>query len=273
MRERRRVRYSNNTNQVRYRKITQPNNPKTKFSPKKLIRPIIIGIVLVILGYSVIASSLFRIKNIQVAGNQTLSETTIRDQVTAIIGDSPISQNILFVSANNIESQLKKNNYQVSGVKIERLYFNTLKITITEQKPSILWRSGNTLSVFSSNGRAYSGEPSEELKISLPTVIDTSNLPVKTGEKALDEGFVNFVSQLHIQLPERGVKAKEYQVQETTTEMYVITQDGYKLRFDTTRSVEEQLTDLTAVLDDLKKQGKKPNEYIDLRINGKVFYK
>lgn len=273
MRERRRVRYSNNTNQVRYRKITQPNNPKTKFSPKKLIRPIIIGIVLLILGYSVIASSLFRIKNIQVAGNQTLSETTIRDQVTAIIGDSPISQNILFVSANNIESQLKKNNYQVSGVKIERLYFNTLKITITEQKPSILWRSGNNLSIITENGRGFIGEPNDELKKNLPTVEDLSNLPVKEGDKVVSQDFVKFVNEVNTILPQNGISISNTQIEETTTEITVITKEGYKIRFDTTRPFTEQMSDLKAVLDSLKTQGKKPTQYIDLRVNGKVFYK
>lgn len=273
MSTKRRVRYSSQSNQVGYKKLKQPTKKASNGLFRKILRLSIYATIIFLLFYSVIISSLFRIKSIEVSGNQTLSEDAIKNQVLEVINGSLINQNILFVPGQTIETNLKKNNYQISKAKIERKLFNTVKITITEQKPSILWRSGNTLSVFASNGHAYSGEPSEQLKKSLPTVVDTSNLPVKTGEKSLTESFVSFVSELHARLPEKGVVASEYQVQETTTDLYVVTQAGYKIRFDTTRSVNDQLTDLVAVLDELKKQGKKPAEYIDLRINGRVFYK
>ncbi len=273
MNERRRVRRVANSNQVGYKKLEQVKQEKTKLTPKRFIRPIIYITVIGLVFYFILASSFFRIQKIEVAGNQTVAESTIKAQVIEIIGGSPISQNIFFASLQNIDNQLKKNNYQIANTKIDRIYPNKLKVTITEQKPSLLWKSGNVISVFSSNGHAYSGEPSEELKSSLPTVVDTSNLPVKTGEVALAESFVSFVEQLHSKLPENGVKVVEYQVQETTTELFILTQQGYKIRFDTTRPLSEQLTDLVTVLDDLKKQNKAPKEYIDLRINGRVFYK
>ncbi len=85
--------------------------------------------------------------------------------------------------------------------------------------------------------------------------------------------FVDFVNALHEQLPNKNITASQYQISDTTTELIVKTEQGYYIRFDTTRPIEKQMQDLSAVLAQIKKTGKKPGEYIDLRINGKVFYK
>jgi len=246
---------------------------KSRFKPKKLIRPIIIIVLVMIVLYAVLASSLFKISKIEVAGNQTIDSEDIKSQVGAIITGSSFSQNIIFAPSSDVEKQLKKDNYQIADVKISKIPFNTIKVTVTEQKPSILWKSGNNLSIITENGRGFIGEPNDELKSNLPTVEDLSNLPVKEGDKVVSQEFVKFVNDMHSTLFQNGVGIAGAQIEETTTEITVVTKDGYRIRFDTTRPFSEQLSDLNAVLDSLKQQGRKPTQYIDLRINGKVFYK
>lgn len=252
---------------------TQNEKARAKFGFKKIIRPTIYICLLLVVLYTVLVSNIFKINTIEVDGNQTLSSEDIRSQVKSIITGSSINQNIIFVPSSNIEKQLKKDNYQIAGVKVERIPFSTVKITITEQKPSILWKSGSEISIITENGRGFIGEPNDELKSNLPTVEDLSNLPVKEGDKVVSQEFISFVNELNKLLPQNSVAISNIQVEETTTELTVTTKEGYKIRFDTTRPFSEQLSDLNAVLDTLKKQGKKITQYIDLRINGKVFYK
>lgn len=256
---------------------SQERSPKekarAKFGLRKIIRPTIYICILLVAIYAVLASNIFRINNIEVSGNQTLSSENIKSQVKTIIAGSSINQNIIFVPSSGVEKQLKKDNYQIADVRLERIPFNTIKVTITEQKPSILWKSGNSLSIITENGRGFVGEPNDELKSNLPTVEDLSNLPVKEGDKVVSQEFIVFVNDANKLLSQNGVAISTMQVEETTTELTVITKDGYKIRFDTTRPFSEQLSDLNAVLDSLKKQGKKITQYIDLRINGKVFYR
>lgn len=268
-------RITRRNSQMQYKPMSSQPGMKSgnKVSVAKILRLTLVVTAILVLLYVFTASPLLRINTIEVAGLKTLSEDSIRSQVQDVINSSLINQNILFVPMGQINTQLKKDNYQIANAEIIRIPFNTIKVTVTEQKPSILWRSGNTLSILTGDGRAYAGEPNDELKNNLPTVVDSTNLPVKAGEKIVSESFANFVTQLHTTLPDKNIKATQFEVQETTTELFVTTADGYKLRFDTTRPVDEQITDLATVLDQLKKQGKKPTEYIDLRINGKVFYK
>lgn len=273
MSQRRVVRHRPNQAQFSSAKPSKVKNKKKTSSYKKIFKITLYSTIFLLLIYALTASPLLRIKKIQITGQQTLNEENIREQVQGIVDSSLLNQNMLLVSTDQINKQLKINNYQVAKAEVSRIPFNTIKVTITEQKPSILWKSNGVLSILTEDGRAYAGEPNDELKASLPTVVDATNLPAKAGEKVVAESFMKFVNTINTTLPTKGVKVTQYEVQETTTEIFVVTQDGYRLRFDTTRPAQEQITDLETVLDSLKKQGKKPAEYIDLRINGKVFYK
>lgn len=246
---------------------------KRNLSIKKIFKIVIYCSVFLAIIYAVVASPLLKIKKVEITGLQTLNKDDINSQVEKILASSYLNQNIIFVSAGQINSQLKADNYQIAKAEIVRIPFNTLRIVVKEQKPSILWQSNGTLSIFTEDGRAYSGEPSEDLKSSLPTVVDTANLEVVAGEQVVSVGFLDFVNKLYKALPERNIKATKFEIKDTTTELFVTTQDGYVIRLDSTRPVGEQMTDLVTVLDLLKQQGKKPLEYIDLRINGKAFYK
>ncbi len=240
---------------------------------KQLIRPIVIFLALALLVYAVVASSLFRIAKVEVEGAVTVSSEDVHMQVQNVITSSPLTQNIIFVPTGKISEELKKQNYQIAEAEVKRTGLNSISVKLTEQKPSILWSSGNTLSVIGANGHAYDGEITQLMKDKLVTVVDSTNLPVKKGEKVVTQEFVDFVNAVHEQLPNKGIAVAQYQIGDSTTEILVKTEQGYYIRFDTTRSVEQQLQDLSAVLTQLKKTGKKPSEYIDLRINGKVFYK
>jgi len=254
--------------------VNKPNKqPKRKVVGKTMMKMIFYILIVSALVYAVVVSSLFRVTTIRIVGNQTLNEDVLRTQIQSIISGSSLSQNILFVPVDQIDKQLRANNYQIANVSVERNLLNTITVKITEQKPSILWQSGNTISIITEDGRAYVGEPNNELKQTLPTVVDTTNLPVKAGEKVVLPSFTSFVNSVNTDLPQKGVEISKLHVEDTTTELVVTTKTGYIIRFDTTRPYGEQIADLTAVLDQLKKQGKNPAQYIDLRINSKVFYK
>lgn len=270
MTERRVVRRSFKTPTATSINEQKPNND---LQWRIIVRVILYVLVISILFYAIIVSNLFKIENIKIEGSQTLNHTEATSQVKAVLTGSLLNQNILFVPSSQISDQLKSSNSQIATVRVTREFMHTIKVTITEQKPAILWQSGSTISVITQDGKAYIGDPSEELKQTLPKVIDTTNLPVKAGERVVLPNFTNFVEKTFATLPAQGIEVSDMQVEETTTELIVNTKSGYYIRFDTTRPFDEQNNDLQAVIDTLKQQNKKPSQYIDLRINSKAFYK
>ena len=116
----------------------------------------------------------------------------------------------------------------------------------------------------------YQTEPG----LTLPVVEESTNLPVKIGDRVVPASFIGFCSGLIETLPKKsGLQITGMRVPDTTSELYVVTNRGYYLKFDTTRSSSEQVGDLKIVLDTLARQKKTPAEYIDLRIAGKAYYK
>jgi cell division septal protein FtsQ len=171
------------------------------------------------------------------------------------------------VNGVELEKAIRQRNYQIEQVRVERSLLGGLRVTIREQQATLQWRSGSSVFVLSGNGVAYAELSKVDGK--LPAVEDSTNLPVKTGQKIVPSSFVGFVVKIKPQLDAAGIKAEAISVSETTTEVSVKTNKGFIMKLDTTRSLESQVADYKAIA------AKKivPKEYVDLRIAGKVFYK
>lgn len=248
-----------------YRANYQP--PKRQLRLGRLWRPflIIAGCVLVL--YAVLFSPLFRVRNIAVLGSQRLAAAEITRQTRAILSRSFLGSNSLFVDPSALEKQLKADNYQLETVRVQRSLLGGIRITVKEQQPTLQWRSGSSVFVLSGNGVAYAQRSSADK--ALAVVEDSTNLPVRIGQKVVPSSFVEFVRNVDRQLALVGLKSTQMLVAETTTELYVKTDKNYMVKFDTTRSLGSQVGDLRAVI--AKKIA--PKDYIDLRIAGRVFYK
>lgn len=241
--------------------------PKKQIHIGSLWRPILVAISLVFASYVVLFSPLFRVRAIAVQGNTKLTSSQVSDQVMQILRGSFLGDNALFVNGVELEKAIKQRNYQIEQVRVERSLLGGLRVTIREQQATLQWRSGSSVFVLSGNGVAYA--ELGEVDGKLPAVEDSTNLPVKTGQKIVPSSFVGFVVKIKPQLEVAGIKAEAISVSETTTEVAVKTNKGFIMKFDTTRSLESQLADYKAIA------ARKivPKEYVDLRIAGRVFYK
>lgn len=235
------------------------------------VRPMIYVIVAGVILYVIIVSPIFQIHNIKIKGNSVVAQSDIKRGIEDSLNSSPLSRNILFVNTNQLVSQLKQQNQQIAAVDISKQFPATLAVTVHEQAPSLLWRSGTQNYVVSDDGHAYSQTNQDNSNLII--VVDTSNVPISLGQAVVPAQFVEFVKSMKAKLSQLGIAPSQLSVGETTSEVTVTTDAGYSIRFDTTRSIDEQIADLQATLATLKKQNKKPTEYVDLRIYGKVFYK
>ena len=73
--------------------------------------------------------SKFNIKEIRIDNNFILKEKELKKTLSQIY-----DKNLIFLSNNEIEKSLKKNNF-IESFKIKKIYPNTLKIKIYEKKP------------------------------------------------------------------------------------------------------------------------------------------
>jgi cell division septal protein FtsQ len=157
---------------------------------------------------------------------------------------------------------------RIKSVTVKKTFPSTITVTIVERQPGVVWVSaGENWEVDIEGiiiGAAGSKKP-------MATVLDTANIPVKPGDRVAPSRFVQFTQDIADSLPAKtGLAIENFQVPESTSEVYVKTSKGYSIKFDTTRSAADQLNDLVLVIKNLN--GKVPGQYIDLRVAGRAYY-
>ena len=226
------------------------------------------GVLVVLVGWG----QGFAINKISVHGQKSLSSGEVVSYVRQIQATNFWWGNLSTVDTAAMAAQLTAKHYQFKTVAITRQWPHGLDIMIDERTPSLLWRSGEATYLLDLDGTVMS--PINPSSSKLPTVTDSTNLPVKAGQRVVSTRFVSFCVGLVEHLSQTtGISVTGLAVADTTTEITASTNKGYVVKFDTTRSVEDSLAELQRVLVQLATLKKSPAEYIDLRIENKAYYK
>lgn len=226
--------------------------------------------VLVVAGLAVAGGIInyFEIKTVNV--KSAVAGVQLQQEVMAVIEAQWRLHNMLTTDATVIEGQLEQKDPRVKQVEVRRRWPRSLEVTVSLKQPSLAWLSGGQVFVLDHDGTAIGMlEPG----VSLPVVADGSNLPVKLGVPVVSTRFIDFVNGVGPGLSQLGIGVGELAVKETTLDLYVRTQTGYMIIFDTSRPVGEEIADLKTVRAALAAQRATPAEYIDLRVAGKAYYK
>ncbi len=236
------------------------NKPQTNNKPIifKILKLIFLLLVILSLIYLFFYSPLFTIKNIIV---DKKLPTSINEHLANIKG-----KNIFLVRSSEIKADLLKNFPELVDISVIRGLPDTIKVSYNERTPKIIWQSSGRYYIVDENGVAF-----KEIQgiADFPLVKDNNDLAINIGEQVVSTNFINFVTELRPKLKEQ-VEINRFEVNETTFQLDAILVSGLILKFDTTRSVDSQLNDLKKFLAD---RSNETQEYIDLRVEGKVFYK
>jgi cell division septal protein FtsQ len=179
-------------------------------------------------------------------------------------------KNLLTFDNEAMVSKLQQADPLLRSVEVRRKWPRGIVVTASLKQPSLGWSTGNQKYLLDRDGTVI-GALSADSK--LPVVTDGSNLPVQIGARVASARFVAFATELVPALAKVGIGAQGLAVTDTTLDLVVSTNKGYRLIFDTAREVEEEIADLKSVQALLATQNKVPAEYIDLRIAGKAYYK
>jgi cell division septal protein FtsQ len=250
----------------------QPSRPQAAIK-KRLPRVkagksarLVLGVIAAIMVIWAFGSTL--ISSINVAGTTNLSNKEVERLVRSSISRNPWYANYFTSGGLRLDRTLPELEPRIKTATVKKTFPSTLTITIVERQPGVVWVSaGENWEVDIEGiiiGAAGSKKP-------MATVIDTANIPVKPGDRVAPSRFVRFTQDISEQLSGKtGLGIENFQVPESISEVYVKTNKGYSVKFDTTRSATDQLNDLVLVIKNLN--GKVPSQYIDLRVAGRAYY-
>ena len=145
-------------------------------------------------------------------------------------------------------------------------------LILATRTPAVILTTQNNALVLDTAGRAVSGVATlnAAARATLPTVEDSSTVPVRIGDQAVTSETINFIRLALAQL-----KAKDLEIEKLTLPAIANELDirlkgvGYYIKCDVSGNVREQIGSFLAVRD----SGAVPTEYMDVRVEEKVFYK
>ncbi len=250
----------------------RPRTPKSFFSFKKIIILFFLGALFSGLVYFIFLSGIFQVKNIILINNRSIILEEVERTLNPIYKKKLLNlefNNILFFKSREAKNLLLENYPRLSSVEIKRKFPDTLEIKVQEREGIIVWDIGDKKYLIDEEGIAFSECLGES---NLPNITDSKKLPVDLNSQVVNSDFVNFILQLSEKLPKEDIFIGSIVVPESIYDIEIETKKGFKIFFDIRRSIDSQINKLRTLLE---KIGDEVNyiQYIDLRIENKVFYK
>ena len=236
-------------------------------------------LIILIVTYIFFYSPIFAIKNVDIQSTENIPAQLIKKNYV----DWQMAQNKLFVlRQSNIflfsRSWLKKNisqKFDPQELRMSKKLPHTLQIEIKEKNPSLVWITQEKYYYLEKNGLASQEADKDRLIAGLPQIYDESNADLKVGEQIIKKEVVQFILNLKEKMPEEtGINIASFSAPtRIAPQINVKTEKGFAIYFDPQRDAEAQISKLKRTIDELLKNKLDSLQYIDLRMENRVYYK
>ncbi|GEM_PF-1370664 len=257
---------------------TNPRNSRLG-KAQRLVYAVLAAIVVVIAIFILFFSGTFRAQKVVVVGTENISD----DRIEEIIHETGEGKYWGFIPRDNVlvfntklaETELKDEIAQIRSVTIKRQMPDILKVYVEERDPVIIWETDGKKYYLDVDGvvsKDISGNP----ELELPVIKDLSNKQAVAREQLVSENFVSFMTELvNTFNEETGLEIAEILTPSPLSrEIHVKTSEGWLIYFTSARTLSSQYEKLLLIINKEIPEGERGNlEYIDLRIQDKIYYK
>ena len=243
---------------------------KKKIKRRKSMLFLICLIFLIVLVYIFLFSSLFKIQAIEILGNKEVEAEEIKNSFDY--------GNIFLVTENKIKNDLIKKIPKIGDLEISKnLIKRSIKLTIEERgRLGIACQvKEETEDCFYIDKKGIIFEDAPQTSGSLILLIkDYSQREFYLGKKIFEQRIVDFISQARQDLSsEIGLTALDFNVLSfPLKDLKVMTNEGWYIIFDLEGDIKNQLRSIKVALEE-KIENRENLEYVDLRIENRIYYK
>jgi len=237
-------------------------------------------LILIILGslvYLFIFSDIFKIKNVNISGNNKCSYEEISKIVSSGLG------NIFLYGSKNVDTKLEEKYPEIDNVNIKRSFPDSLTVEIEERepvaiacKPSMrseikIFGEKTIIDCFNIDKKGIVFEESLENPLGLPVIMfNNSGFIFLLGTEIIETEYLEKILRIDSDF-------KEVQILETypisKNRINVKTKEGWVAYFDPKEDIDWQIEKLNILLKEKLPLGERKSlEYIDLRFE-KVYIK
>jgi cell division septal protein FtsQ len=223
--------------------------------------------LILVLAYVLLLSPIFEIKEIKVSGNRAISSEEIRNSLNN-------QTNLFLATENKLRGILITDFPRILSLEVQKNIFKkTIDIKIIERREAGIF-CGNECYYIDKDGVIFEKAPQTSGTLIL-AIKDNSAREVEIGKNALNKEFMGALINLREDLLNQlGLKALDFIIESNVMkDLRVNTNEGWYILFDRNRDLKNQLQALILALEEKIKESRKNLEYVDLRIENRVYYK
>lgn len=201
-----------------------------------------------------------------------------RSAAQQILADSAFNRNKLTFDSDEIIKQMRQTFPELAAVSVSLPVFGWQPTVYVQAfSPSVVLVGSSTGDfVLDPDGRAFApdGLKTGLDKLQAPVVRDQSGLNISERQIALPSDQVAFITEVYQQLKAQNVEIAGITLPVEAGELHIQVRDKpYVVRFNLYGNAREGAGRYLATASYLESKGETPGEYIDVRVDGRVFYK
>lgn len=201
--------------------------------------------------------------------------TEYKKGISSIFSKSVLYKSKLTISSSKIESEVLKNFPELDSVRvILPIVGRRPVVTIHARQPVLQYKTQNRILVIDAAGFAVCeiDQVEETLRQTLILVEDSTNVDAEVGSKVFTSEAVAFADSFKQQLMAKGITIDKIVLPAVANELdFYLKGSKYYVKADYTGDSRLQAGSYLAVKD--KFGSSTPQEYVDVRVEEKAFYK
>jgi hypothetical protein len=211
-----------------------------------------------------------------------LQDSKIYQQAAGqMFAEAASNRNKLTVNVADIAARLQQRFPELQEVSISLpIIGDTPTIYVKPAAPAMVLAARNGTFIVDENGRALAEATAGTnlRRLQVPSVTDQSGLDVKLGKQVVPRSAAAFINTVSTQLQAQkiGVQSMTLPVAAGELDVY-ITGKPYFVKFNIQKGSDDsslvQVGTLIALLRKLEREGNSPSQYVDVRLEGRAYYK
>ena len=249
---------------------------KSLFRSRLFWLGIAVVLVLGFVGYGIVFSSVFQIREIQVVGSKKIPPEDLKDIVQNVIHHQIVfweSQSIFLADVASIRERITQELVHIATVSATRKFPNSIIVQVQERKSVGIWCEGEKCFHIDREGIAFEqGEANQEKVL---VVSEGTPKNISLGDQVLEKQHLRSILEIAGEF-ERNleISIERFLVPAEMDKLTVRTTEGWEVYFDLQGDVTDQIFNFGLVLkEQIQEEGTKNLEYVDVRFGNRVYYK
>lgn len=206
--------------------------------------------------------------------SQLHSSDDYADHVSAWLRQNPFNRIKFVINESALEMSLQSAYPEVVEADFSAPIFGSLALSTRVSPPMLILNGGNGQYIVDDQGRSVLEANSTELTNQLPVVDDQSNLTIKKGQQVLTRQQTAFIAMVHAQLINKEMTGVQYALPSQSNELQLRFGDRpYLVRMNMQADARQQVGGYLSITKKLDADGVEVKEYIDVRVDERVYYK